>query len=542
MSYLKSVFGHLKQRSKVGLACVGDRRDGSHILDVVFVHGLRGDARDTWRSQGETSWLNWIDEDLSENVQVWSLSWPADAFNWRSDSRGMSIIERAANVLQVLRSSRIGERKLIFVCHSLGGILAKQILNSAATLNVNEWKKISDQTQGLVFLATPHSGSLWANVVSLVGGTTPNVVALNSGNDHVRHLALWYRNNAIQLGYKTLAFYETFPTRKIIVVDKASADPGTGDELVPIDADHFSIAKPTSRDHLLYSSLKLFIKSLVSTHSTKMPRQVKAFREFYEGSRIAPKIFGGRSSELALLSGWLKNDGSRNKLLITAPAGQGKSSLLVHWLAQLEAIQDGQVWRAVFVPVSIRFETNRPSVFYKLVADQLATILGIELRHVASTNIEEYYADSIGDMIDKLEQRVSRVIIIIDGLDEALDGRFDASVFSKASNYVRVLISARLVKGDVDGDGWLARLNWLKPDVEVLQLGPIDRKGLNEIVFANGLKESPLGSSEVDRLHELTRGDPLLISLYIEELTQSGETISASILNKLQPGFGPYFR
>jgi pimeloyl-ACP methyl ester carboxylesterase len=48
-------------------------------------------------------------------------------------------------------------RKLIFVCHSLGGLVVKQAL--VLTPQSSAIKDIQDRTTGIVFLGTPHGGS-----------------------------------------------------------------------------------------------------------------------------------------------------------------------------------------------------------------------------------------------------------------------------------------------------------------------------------------------------------------------------------------------
>jgi len=44
--------------------------NASRIGDVVFVHGLGGDALSTWHPQGKkekaNSWLTWLGEDLEQ--------------------------------------------------------------------------------------------------------------------------------------------------------------------------------------------------------------------------------------------------------------------------------------------------------------------------------------------------------------------------------------------------------------------------------------------------------------------------------------------
>jgi tetratricopeptide (TPR) repeat protein len=55
-------------------------------------------------------------------------------------------------------------------------------------------------------------------------------------------------------------FYETQGTPAGVIVDEASADPGLpGDPPVPIDADHISIVKPSSRFSVLYARTRDFI-------------------------------------------------------------------------------------------------------------------------------------------------------------------------------------------------------------------------------------------------------------------------------------------
>lgn len=63
--------------------------------DIVFVHGLVGDAHDTWRHLvSEESWLDWVDQDHCR-AAVWTLGYEASPTAWRG--RSMPIYERAKN-------------------------------------------------------------------------------------------------------------------------------------------------------------------------------------------------------------------------------------------------------------------------------------------------------------------------------------------------------------------------------------------------------------------------------------------------------------
>lgn len=118
--------------------------DTARKADVVFVHGLGGDAFATWRhgEDDSTSWPHWLGKEFPE-IGVWSLGYAASPSKWmrilgwfskrhRSSGQGMALPDRARQVLDFMVQRHIGERPLLFICHSLGGLLTKQILRTAS--------------------------------------------------------------------------------------------------------------------------------------------------------------------------------------------------------------------------------------------------------------------------------------------------------------------------------------------------------------------------------------------------------------------------
>jgi pimeloyl-ACP methyl ester carboxylesterase len=128
------------------------------LFDLVFVHGLNGDSRASWTEAArlEDSWLAWLAEDAPD-IAVWSLSYDNKAVSWHGNT--IPLQDRATNVLELLLSNNLGSRPLVFVCHSYGGLLIKQLLRSAADSNEQQKLDLLDNTRGLLFLATPHAGS-----------------------------------------------------------------------------------------------------------------------------------------------------------------------------------------------------------------------------------------------------------------------------------------------------------------------------------------------------------------------------------------------
>lgn len=243
------------------------------VLDVVFVHGLGGDGTTTWTPGGVAgSWLEWLAQDIPD-IAVWSLTYPAGATKWTAEGEGMALPDRAANLIPTMLYYGIGTRGTVFVCHSLGGLVVKQILRHSVEMAVPEWEPIAESTLGVAFLATPHAGSNLATFVKVVKASRPTrtVLALTAHCPHLRELADWYRQNAGRLGIQTIAYAESRKIRRgirmITVVTTTSANPGIeGCITTSIDADHIDICKPVSRETDTYRGIETFIRRQLRRH------------------------------------------------------------------------------------------------------------------------------------------------------------------------------------------------------------------------------------------------------------------------------------
>ena len=236
--------------------------------DVVFVHGLGGSARGTWHPQekqdDDNFWPKWLGDDFPD-VGIWSLGYEVEPFKWKGNS--MPLADRATNILDLLDSYEIGDRPLIFITHSLGGLLVKQMLRNAR--DFGKWQAIAFQTKGIVFLSTPHSGSDMASWIKHIGGilqTTVSVEELEAHHSRLRELNLLYRNNEQFSQIPMLVYCETRPTGPILVVNQTSADPGIKGVIpVPMDLDHISICKVEDKKSQIYRRVKRFIDNNLTT-------------------------------------------------------------------------------------------------------------------------------------------------------------------------------------------------------------------------------------------------------------------------------------
>lgn len=233
------------------------------IGDVIFVHGLDGDAKTTWHypKNPDAFWPGWLGKDIPQ-VGVWSLGYPASALAWKGHT--MPLVDRATSTLDLLDLDGLGQKPLIFVCHSLGGLLVKQMLRHANDESNSAIHMFARNTKAIVFLSTPHSGADMASWLKHVSGllrTTVTVAELEAHHPQLRDLNLWYRNHVAKLGITTFVYCEKMQTNGILVVNETTADPGiVGVRPVPLDENHISICKASDRQSQVYRRTKRIIE------------------------------------------------------------------------------------------------------------------------------------------------------------------------------------------------------------------------------------------------------------------------------------------
>ncbi|MCJ1381241.1 Serine active site containing protein 1 [Xylographa soralifera] len=136
-------------------------------VDVVFVHGIFGHPKDTWTcDDADVFWpaelLPPILEDESARVLTYGYDAGADTF---TDGQARHKIHDVAGRLgRDLASNRqirkAIERPLVFIAHSLGGLVVKGVLAQSSKdqhYAASNLQSISISTYGVIFLSTPHN-------------------------------------------------------------------------------------------------------------------------------------------------------------------------------------------------------------------------------------------------------------------------------------------------------------------------------------------------------------------------------------------------
>ncbi len=245
-------------------------------LEVIFLHGLDGDAFKSWDCGSDTSLPALIMREFPQ-ASIWSVGYRVRSSWWKGGS--MSLPNRAINVLASIQG-QLGNSDfpVLLVCHSYGGLLAKAMLRKGFEHD-SIYGELVRRFRGLVFLATPHSGSslaTYADAMRPFNYFSPAIAELKSNNSQLRDLNSHFRQLYGNIGLSILIFYETMKYRGRIVVDEQSSDPGiTGVVPIPIDANHVSICKPRSSDARIFGIIEL-VHSIISTPPTSPNQSIMA--------------------------------------------------------------------------------------------------------------------------------------------------------------------------------------------------------------------------------------------------------------------------
>jgi hypothetical protein len=93
---------------------------------------------------------------------------------------------------------------------------------------------------------------------------------LGRNNPELRGLNQWYRRFAPENGILTLTLTEGRRTLFGLIVKPDSADPGLPSVAIPVDADHFSIAAPDSRQSEIFVHVLDFLRVAVAPNSRRL--------------------------------------------------------------------------------------------------------------------------------------------------------------------------------------------------------------------------------------------------------------------------------
>jgi hypothetical protein len=159
----------------------------------VFIHGIQGHPQKTWThpktiSKSKTEGIYWPRDLLSNdfpNVRILTYGYDSHVSRFFAATNQSGIFSHGQKFLRALKRERqeAPKRPLIFLAHSLGGIITKEVswlLISCQQSNISQALHQAQQskdemennillsTHAVLFFGTPHRGSPYANMGQVV--------------------------------------------------------------------------------------------------------------------------------------------------------------------------------------------------------------------------------------------------------------------------------------------------------------------------------------------------------------------------------------
>ncbi|KAF4965669.1 hypothetical protein FSARC_6564 [Fusarium sarcochroum] len=248
--------------------------DGRRFLvDIIAVSGLnvhgadpKAHAMKTWTFGGNPNDFSWLNQMASENhARLMFFTWDSRIIGRQQT---ISFSDQANDLVDAIRDERTDLRRpIIFVAHSLGGILVEQALIKARIHFENDDPRfsIARNTTSLIFLGTPHLGSdkteelcirVLRNIAMAVGyNKSQELIDILSKGSGISDL----RRDDFRYCRDKFSIVSVFETDSSIIVDKTSAVYGTAnEEQIASDKSHADLCRYDRHD----TSLKRIVKAV----------------------------------------------------------------------------------------------------------------------------------------------------------------------------------------------------------------------------------------------------------------------------------------
>lgn len=227
---------------------------------IVFVHGIFSDSRDCWTAKnqtvpvGELYWPDLIGKDTrlgDLNIFMGGFFTAIDANSYDFFDCSKELFSALGRLDEFQNPTVLSFSKIVFVCHSTGGIVARHML-------FKQQRAFQDKEVGLVLIASPSSGSELASALDGLASIYNSKLAqqLTVDSEAIKDIDKNFKDLVHDDNRPfTLIGVEAYENRFIIhrkwfpdrirVVTEASAGKYFGAPVQLPATDHFSAVKPT---------------------------------------------------------------------------------------------------------------------------------------------------------------------------------------------------------------------------------------------------------------------------------------------------------
>ncbi|KAI3535331.1 hypothetical protein CSPX01_11442 [Colletotrichum filicis] len=274
--------------SPIGVSVLYNPSDGNAAVDIVFIHGLKGHREKTWTSdKASEPWPKALLPSEIPNARVLAYGYDADVAKATEMVSVSRIRDHAATFLKRLTNFRdrtdSSARPIIFVCHSLGGLVCQAALARAHTRE--HLKEVLEATRGILFLGTPHHGSalaVWAERLGksvgvlkqtnteILGVLRPESEVLAEIQDNFHNIT----QSQTKAGVGTIqitCFYEELPLPGIGLVVPQHSAIFPGKDAVGIHGTHHTMVKFSSLEDSGFIDICDELRTWIKKFDRKVP-------------------------------------------------------------------------------------------------------------------------------------------------------------------------------------------------------------------------------------------------------------------------------
>ncbi|CAG9858577.1 unnamed protein product [Phyllotreta striolata] len=221
---------------------------------------------------------DWLSEDV-KNIRILGINYATRVSMWApicpSVKMKLTLEERSSDLLLRLIEAGLGTKPIVWVTHSMGGLIVKKLLCKAFDSDVPEIRNVCLNTKGIFFYSTPHKGCRLASLSqasALLLWPSVEVQELRENSLQLANMHEKFLNIVNTVPMKIVTFAETKSTivtamkLNFFLVERPSGDPGVG-EYFEIPQDHLSICKPVTRYSFLYQKVVHIIKEILKEAS-----------------------------------------------------------------------------------------------------------------------------------------------------------------------------------------------------------------------------------------------------------------------------------
>ncbi|KAK0099769.1 hypothetical protein ONS95_013340 [Cadophora gregata] len=339
-------------------------------LDIVAVHGLHpfgsgSNAFSTWTAAQGKEERNWLIHPeflpaLVPTARIMIFGYNSNAVFSASEG---TVSDHALNLIELLRQKRRREspkRPIVFICHSLGGLLVKRSICMA--YNSDRYKIIYTSTKGIIFFATPQGGGQNVSVGNLAASIF-RTITNNPDNAYMEALkknSLCSQNNRDDFlqrsgDFAFVSIIESLKTKGAAIVRKEDSILGLPldrERRILTDANHTDICKfwdPSGRAFdLVKESISEIAEDAIESAAAAVVPAPPAANQIVLVPYLENTTFRGREEHLKQIhenfTAQPRYARSQRRAILQGYPGIGKTTIALQYSIQHGEIYDGIFW------------------------------------------------------------------------------------------------------------------------------------------------------------------------------------------------------